>query len=161
MFPLALHFLYPIKSLLVNDSLMSILYQVHIQLPIVFDLLSGQEIRRISFLHQYLPHIFLVIQHSVDGGGAPLPLPCHCFDPVFFQVAFDLPYTVPLHIEIKYLPYDFRLLWDHLQYTVRSFCIAKKLRMVQHCFSTFHPSLQPELDIVAFVLVFCLIKGGI
>ena len=51
MFPLAFHFLYPIKSLLVNDRLMSILYQVHIQLPIVFDLLSGQEIRRIAFLH--------------------------------------------------------------------------------------------------------------
>ena len=97
---------------------MSILYQVHIQLPIVFDLLSGQEIRRIAFLHQHLPDVLLVTQHPIDGGGAPLPLPCHGFDPVFFQVAFDLPYTVPLHIEIKYLPYDLRFLRDHLQYTV-------------------------------------------
>ena len=117
MFPLAFHFLYP-KSLPVNDCLMSILYQVHIQLPIVFDLLSGQEIRRIAFLHQHLPDVLLVTQHSIDGGGAPLPLPCHCFDPVFFQVAFDLPHTVPLHIELKYLLYNLRLLRDHPQYTV-------------------------------------------
>ena len=121
------HLLHLIKSLPVNDCFMSILYQVHIQLPIVFDLLSGQEIRCIAFLHQHLPDVLLVTQHPVNGGSTPLPFPCHCFDPVFFQVAFDLPYTVPLHIEIKYIPYNLRLLRDHLQYTVSSFCLAKKL----------------------------------
>ena len=28
------------------------------------------------------------IQHPVNGGSTPLPFPCHCFDPVFFQVVF-------------------------------------------------------------------------
>ena len=67
----AFHHLNPIKSLSVNDGLMGVLHQVHLQLPTVLFLLASQKIRCVAFLHQHLSHILLVAQHPVDGRGTP------------------------------------------------------------------------------------------
>ncbi len=108
---------------------MSILHQVHIQLPIVFDLLSGPGNPAYSFFCiSTCPMYFSLLNIRSMVEVLHSLFPCHCFDPVFFQVAFDLPYTVPLHIEIKnHLPYDLRLLWDHPQYTVWSFLYSQEI----------------------------------
>lgn len=71
-FNLTFHLLHPVKGLVVNDGLMSILHQVHLQLPTVLFLLARQKIRYIGLLHQNLAYILLVAQHPVDVGSTPL-----------------------------------------------------------------------------------------
>ena len=158
---LPLHSLHSVKGLLVNNRLMSILYQVHFLLTGVLHLFPRQKIRRIGLLHQHLAHIFFIAQHPVYGGGAPLRLSGNRLDAVGFQILFDLPHSVSLNIEIKNLSDDLGLLRYDLQHSIRPLGIAQKLPVIQNGFSAPHSILNAGFDALAAGLALRLRKGGI
>lgn len=57
---------------------------VHGKLALIFHLSAGQEIRCIGLLHQHLTDVFLVTQHPINGGRAPLRFACNRFDPMLY-----------------------------------------------------------------------------
>lgn len=154
------HLLHPVKNLTVNDWLMGVLHQVHLQLPTVLFFLPGQEIWSVGLLYQHLPRILLVAQHPVDSGGTPLALARDRLDSVRFQMLLDFPYTVSLYIEVKDHSNDFGLLGNDLQHPIRALDVAEEASMVEQRLTAPRPVTDAKLDILATGLTLRLIQSG-
>ena len=119
--------LYLFKRFFVDDSLMGILDEVHVQVFLISNLLSGQEVWCIGFLHQEPSDVLFVAQHSVNRGCTPFGFPGHCFDPMFLQISFDFTDSIALKIERKNLSHDLRFFRYNTQHSICALSIAKKL----------------------------------
>lgn len=109
------HPLYQLKRLPANDRFMGIFYQVRSKLANVLFPPASQKISSERFLNLYLPDVFLVTQHSVYGGGAPLRFARCRFDAALLQVALDPAYSIALDVELKDFANDLGLLWHYLK----------------------------------------------
>ncbi len=158
-FDISLHPLHQLKCLPVDDRLMCIFYQIGVKLSLILFPFASQKIRGIGFLHQNLPDVFLITQHSVDGGGTPFRFARYCFDPMRLQISFDFTYPVTLDIETKDFAYDLSFLRHDLQNAVRPFGIAKEPCVVQYSFSASHAVADTELDVLASEVAFGLCEG--
>ena len=59
--PLLDHVLHPVKNLRLDDGLMTSLHIILGNLTVINNLFLGQEIRRVAFLKQGIPFVFLVL----------------------------------------------------------------------------------------------------
>ena len=138
---------------------MGIFNQVRSKLANVLFPPAGQKIGRECFLHPHLPDVFLVTQHSVDGGGAPFRFARYRFDAAFLQVALDPAHPIALDVELEDFANDLGLLRHNLKDAIRPFGVAKELRVVQHSFSASHSVADAELDILAAEMALGLIQS--
>lgn len=139
---------------------MGVLHQAHLQLPTVLFFLPDQEIWSVGLLHQHLPYILLLAQHSVDGGGTPLALARDRLDSVRFQMLLDLPYTASLYIEVKDHSNDFGLLGNNLHPPIRALGVAEQASMIEQRLTAPHTVADAELDVLAAGPALRLVQCG-
>ena len=76
------------------------------------------------------------------------------------QILLDLAYSIPLHIEVKYQPDGLSLIWNNLQYAIRTFGVAEESGVVEERLATPHTVADAKLDILTTLLALRLIQSG-
>lgn len=94
---------------------MCIFYQIGVKLSLILFLFASQKIRDIGFLHQNLPDVFLITQHSVDGEDTPFRFARYCFEPMLLQIPLDFTYPVTLDVKVEDFTNNLSLPWHDLQ----------------------------------------------
>ena len=135
---------------------MVILYVILGYDPVVFHFLFRQEIHRICFLLEGVPHIFLIGKHPVNGSGAPCHFPCYRRNALSFQNPFDAVTAVAFQIQLVNPPHQLRFFrYDH-KISVFIFRIAQKSAVVHHDLSflklPYNTPMTVFADIPAFFL---------